>query len=280
MIGKANILILSVLSLLFFPCVARALTVSDPTSYTYYAKQLQEMQRQMQQMQQQVQKQIETINELRTVQTKLESVKSQMTGAYNSASGVLSNLSRLKGIAEKTPSSIKAQGQKWHDIMADGSGMVNPGTYLEKVFSDPRTARTDGTLYKRLDQVYSARQAALRTSIEESDKLLQGMPVRYQRIADLAGRIDQTENIKAAQDLTNAILIELLAAFTDFMAVDARFKEARGLLDFSGVTEGGQGSGAELVKNPPSKTNAFERSMENKGARKQPSNSDFNNLFK
>lgn len=233
-----------VITVALFLCgkISYAMTVSDPTSYTYYAQQLQQMTKQMGELQKQVQKQIETINELKTVQA-------QMKGAYNTATGVLSNISRLKSIAEKTPSTIKQQGDKWHDVLTDGSGMVNPGDYLEKVFADPRTARNDGSLYTRLDKIYGTRQAALRTSIEESDKLLQGIAARYQRIADLAARIDATENIKAAQDLTNAILVELLTAFTDFMALDARFKEARSMFDYSGITDDAQSKQLDALGN-------------------------------
>ena len=106
---------------------------------------------------------------------------------------------------------------------------------LDGIFGDPRSP--DYNPWKKLAPKYQLRQQGLKDTIEKSEKLLAGMKDRFATLEDLTNKIDSTENIKEAQDLTNVYLAQVVSLLSEQLALTAQIGEAQALMNFSGVKD-------------------------------------------
>jgi hypothetical protein len=65
--------------------------------------------------------------------------------------------------------------------------------------------------------MYTEQQRLRKKGLVETEKFLVGVGARLDRIKDLTDKADNTTSIKMSQDLTNTILLELLAAARHFV---------------------------------------------------------------
>lgn len=214
---------------------AVAMVTTDPTSYTYFVKQIAEAQKQLAE----AQKQVDTLGGIKTVADKTQRA---VMGNYNRAKGLVNDLQRIRKKLEATPTTMQGMAKKWLSLGDAGleigeDGFVSVGKLLDTNWIDPRDIKKNVERLKKLDQIYQVKQASLRGNIEASDEILRAMPERLKTIEGLVEQIDQTENIKDAQDLSNRFLAEILKVLAEMSAIAAKIGESYALMNYQGVSE-------------------------------------------
>lgn len=218
-----------------WPCASRAIPVEDPISYTYYVQQIKKMETQIKDATQQIQ-------QLQQMNTQLQSMTGDLQGQYNRAAGLLQSVKDTEGDVTSIPSTLQQQDQEFAGqieglgSMGSGAGdFTSAGAALDGFFKDPRTTGGDNATVRTGE--YQVRQTAYKHAVEQASNILANMKARFATITTLSSEIDQTKNVKDAQDLTNRILIELLRTMTTMLAVDARLTQAMGLAHYQGVND-------------------------------------------
>lgn len=214
---------------------AVAMVVSDPTSYTYYVKQIAEAQKQLAE----AQKQVDTLGGIKTIADKAQRA---VMGNYNRGKAIVGDLNRIRRKLEATPTTMQGVAKKWLSLGDAGleigeDGFVSVSKILDTTWVDPRDLKKNVERLKKLDQIYQVKQASLKSNIEASDEILRAMPERLKKIEDLAEQIDQTENIKDAMDLNNRFQAEILKVLNEMLAIAAKVGESYALLNYQGASE-------------------------------------------
>lgn len=209
--------------------------VSDPGSYGYYVQQIKEAQKAVSE----AQKQVDTLGGIKTIADKTQRA---VMGNYNRGKGLVTDLQRLQKKLEATPTTIQGSAKKWLSLGDAGleigeDGFYAVGKVLDTNWIDPRDLKKNVERLKKLDQIYQVKQASLRGNIEASDEILRTMPQRLKTIEGLVEQIDQTENIKDAQDLSNRFLAEILKVLAEMSAIAAKIGESYALMNYQGVSE-------------------------------------------
>ncbi|MDG4475602.1 type IV secretion system protein [Thiovibrio frasassiensis] len=208
---------------------------TDVQAYTYYVKQIAEAQKQLAE----AQKQVDTLGGIKTTADKTQRA---VMGNYNRAKGLVDDLQRVRKKLEATPTTIQGSAKKWLSVGDAGlevgeDGFYAVGKILDTHWVDPRDLKKSAEKLKHLDQIYQVKQASLRGNIEASDEILRTMPQRLKTIEGLVEQIDQTENIKDAQDLSNRFLAEILKVLAEMSAIAAKIGESYALMNYQGVSE-------------------------------------------
>lgn len=250
---KTKITILCVL--LALPAQATGLVTSDPMSYTYFVEQLKKQAEQIEA----ATKQVETLG---GVLDTANSIESKMMGHYNRAMGLVNRIDRLQkvmsrdtdgnmfaklkqigdagraagGVLRSTAGEVNYAGRDYKDLTGNDI-FADTQMVLDWNFGDPRDKRDPLAQYLNADGRYQAQQGALKAVIANSEGLLGGIKDRIDVIKDLAQQANNTANMKDAQDMTNALLVEILKTLTDFLAIAAQANQANALFNFSGATD-------------------------------------------
>lgn len=228
--------------LAFSPGRAEAMTVSDPGSYGYFVQQLSEAKLQLAAAKEQIANQMQEIKVLNdtykmaTEQLKeLNDIKDQVKGYYDQGKDFVDKIKSIKSQIEAVPSSVVGRGKEIMSLI-DGIGdFTEAADMLDGIFGDPRSP--DYNPWQTLAPKYQLRQQGLKDTIEKSEKLLAGMKDRFAALEDLTNKIDSTENIKEAQDLTNVFLAQIISILSEQLALSAQIGEAQALMNFSGVKD-------------------------------------------
>lgn len=252
---KALTTLMAAIAMLASTQAHAGMVVSDPVSYTYYVEEIKKMATQVEQGA----KQIETLG---GVLTTANDINNKMMGHYNRAQNLVRRMDRLQkvltrdthgdmferlkqigdagrstgGVMRGTATEAKYAGQDYaaltgEDLFADTRKV------LEWNFGDPRDQSDPMAKYRTADAKYQAQQEALKNVVATSQATLGGIKDRMDTINDLAGQVNQTANMKDAQDLTNALLVEVLKTLTDMLAVAAQANQAAALFNYNGATD-------------------------------------------
>lgn len=227
------------LAMLTTTAASAGMVVTDPMSYSYYVAELKSMATQIEQGA----KQIETLG---GVLDTANGIESKMMGHYNRAVGIVNRIDKLEkvfskdthgnmfeklkqigdagrgvgGVMRGTAGELKATGRDYGDLTGNDI-FADTQKVLDWNFGDPRDKRDPMAQYRNADGRYQAQQGALKAVVAASENTLGGIKDRIGVIKDLANQANTTANMKDAQDMTNAILIEILKTLTDFLAIAA-----------------------------------------------------------
>lgn len=246
MLGKnTTYLSIIIFSLYTLHLPAFAMTVSDPTSYTYYAQQLAKMQKQIQQAQSMIAK-AEEANSF------LGKIESELKGSYYRGQYLLNKMKMIQNKYSDTPSGIMKQAKGWMQMMDSAKDFAEVGSLLDDTFGDPRSK--DFNAWKVMDQKYQTRQSVFKDTIEESESILNEMPDDLKEIEELMKEVDKTENLKDAQDMTNALLGKILLVLHRQLAFSAKVATAQNVLNYNGANEDIMKERIEAAKNAESES--------------------------
>lgn len=255
MIGKKLICVVSLALAATAAPVNAGMVVTDPTSYSYYVEQLKKQAEQIEA----ATKQVETMN---GVLDTTNNIEKKLMGHYNRATGIVNRIDKLQkvmsrdtdgnmfaklkqigdagratgGVIRGTAGEVKSAGRDYGELTGDDL-FADTRKVLEWNFGDPRDKSDPMARYRSADGRYQAQQDALKSVVANSEGLLGGIKDRIDGIKELANQANSTTNMKDAQDMTNAILIEILKTLTDFMAIAAQANQASALFNYSGVTD-------------------------------------------
>jgi len=246
--------VIAVLLALIAPAQA-GMVVTDPTSYSYYVEQLKKQAEQIEA----ATKQVETLG---GVLDTVDKIESKLMGHYNRATGIVKRIDKLQkvmsrdtdgnmfaklkqigdagratgGVLRGGAGELKSAGKDYGELTGDDL-YADTRKVLEWNFGDPRDKSDPMAQYRNADGKYQAQQDALKSVVVNGEGLLGGIKERIDGIKDLANQANSTANMKDAQDMTNAILIEILKTLTDFMAIAAQANQANALFNYSGATD-------------------------------------------
>lgn len=223
---------------------ASALVVSDPGAYARMAEALKNAQAQLEKMSQQVQ-------ELTKAKETLGKITGQLEGNYNRAVGLYSEIKQISKQLEKGKPSF-GDGKY-------GKDYKELDVYIDEIFVDPRDKEYNAWLLSKAK--YETRQNVYKESMKKSEVELREMDKRMQKIASLGDAINQTQNTKDAQDLSNRLLTELLIGQERLIGIVAQLAQAYAIANYKGVTkkDGRQSAGS-------SKETALDRMAREAGA--------------
>lgn len=211
--------------------VAVAMTVTDPGAYAYFGQQIEQM--------------VQQIEELKALKQgtfgRLEEINKQVSGQFEGLKGVYEQLNTaqkdLQGLAGsvKPPTSLQEAAQRWTTLKDLSKGNEGSGKVLDEVFRDPRAGGKDDVKY--LNRQYDLRQNSLKASIQKSEELLQDVPTRLENVGKLIEAASKAKSQADKQDMTNAILIEILRTLTIYQSTLVQFAQAEALMKYTGVDQ-------------------------------------------
>ena len=197
---------------------AHALVVSDPGSYARAAQRLQELK-----------KQLETAKENLDQVT---SVKERLEGNLNIGRDMIGDITRAReDVSDLTGTIQEIPGLL--DGNFDMSNLDDIRDVMDKLYSegDSTLASVGATTKERRKH----RQRAIKSTLENSTKTISSMEEDMSEVNELAQQIDQTENIKEAQDLTNRLLAEILHMQQKSVMLLAQHYRAESLAKYKGA---------------------------------------------
>lgn len=212
-----------------FPLHAIAgMAVTDPTSYTYYMQQLKEAGEQLKKMQEQIALAEET-------KKQVTNMAADVTGVYNRAKGIKADLDKVQAIA-RNPRRVFSSVDRMLDLVEDPEQVFKEvDINLDNIFVDLSDPNINPWMvqHKKDNEVQKIFKDAMRTSEIE----LASMPARMEAIEKLAAQIDQTENIKDSQDLTNRLITELIIGQERMITLLSQLAQAEVAAQFMGYNE-------------------------------------------
>lgn len=216
------------------PSAAAGMVVSDPTSYGYYGKQIEQM--------------VQQIKELQALKDgtfgRLEEINKQVSGQFEGLKGVYDELSQaqkdIQGVygsvsGIRPPTTLQEAAKQWSTLKNPSRGTMASGKVLDETFKDPRAGGKDDIKY--LNRQYDMRQNALKASIQTAEELMQGVPARLQGVDKLIEAGSKVKTTAEKLDVTNAILAELLRVCTVYMSTLIQFEQAHALMQYTGVDQ-------------------------------------------
>lgn len=201
--------------------------VTDAGSYTYYAQQIKQLTQQLEAIKSQTLGQFE----------RLEAIKSQVSGTYSGLTTVYQDLNGIKKTFESAPSTLQGEAQKWTKLKDLVTSYTGINDALGEVFKDPRSIDQNVNQIAYVNRQYNMRQLALKNSISHAENLLQSVQDRMATIDKLQAAAAKATSQSDKQDMTNAILIELLRTMTTYSSVLLEFHQAAALLNFKGADQ-------------------------------------------
>jgi hypothetical protein len=208
------------------------MAVSDATSYIYYVQQLEKLQKQLD-------TQMDTLKEVQDVYQETAKVYDSVTGVYLGAEGMLTDLKRLQARLKKTSSLLDyleelfpddEEAQKTYRDL----GYIETASLLEDQFKDSASAEVDP--FEQWQKKRTIQQAAIEDAIVEAEDIVQGSKDDLGRLNKLIEEIKGTQDLKAAQDLSNHFLAEILAALHDMKHLEAQYVAMEGYFKYDGKT--------------------------------------------
>ncbi|SFD96638.1 Type IV secretion system protein [Thiohalospira halophila DSM 15071] len=184
--------------------------VTDPKQYAYQAEQLSKAQQAIQT----ATKQLETMRDAMDVAKhtyqmasnqykELIAIGEQMEGTYNMATGLVDD---LKETREKFNVMVETKGGFEGDTFEDV--WDNTSQHVIEAFPEAGSGEYDRMAASAARE--KQRQTYYRDSLRQAELALSESGERLETINSLSQNIDSAENLKAAQDLNNRLLVEQL----------------------------------------------------------------------
>lgn len=190
--------------------------VSDPTSYTYYAKQLEEVQKQLQT----AKENLSTAIEAKDIAMK---TKSNLEGTYRRAQRAISNFQSMREQLDKDPMRF---AEKMIEDRRDVAGMMDStAKKVSSVFNPAKNSMEDIQEFTGQDAdgndwssdwiaVKQAKKQVARKELEkaivDAEKADAMVGLQLEDIEDLAKKANAAPTQKDASDITNALLLQMI----------------------------------------------------------------------
>lgn len=201
--------------------------VTDSGAYTYLVQQVKQQTQQLEAIKAQTFGQFQ----------RLEDLKAQVSGTYSGLANVYNDLNGIKKTFDAVPTTLQGEAQKWtklKDLVTNYTGINDA---LGEVFKDPRSLDPKVNQIAYMNRQYNLRQKALQNSITHAENLLQSVQDRMAAIDKLQAAAAKAVSQGDKQDMTNAILIELLRTMTTFSSVLLEFHQSAALMNFRGADD-------------------------------------------
>ena len=195
---------------------AHSLIVSDPSSYGYYVEQLQSAAKELTEMK-------NAVNQAKNLNTSFDGYMRDLRQEFNLADTLKRTLGAdiknfdqyASGLSSKSRHNLKHS--KYDNYSDDLKGVINAN--IDGIFIDPNDDNyVIGS--SKIQELRTFEQQRLRKKgLVKTEQALISVGARLDRIKDLSEKANNTTTIKMSQDLTNAILLELLATNNEMLKI-------------------------------------------------------------
>jgi hypothetical protein len=203
---------------LLYSLNASSFAVTDPGSYMYYMQQLKAAAKEIQQTK-------AAVNEAKTLNKSFNSYTDDLRKKFDLASALKKTLGADIKNYEKYASGLSKKSKFNLDYSKhsdDLEGVINAN--IEGIFVDPNDERFKSSEIQKLRTF--EQQRLRKKGLIETEKSLVGVGARLDRIKDLTDKANNTKSIKMSQDLTNTILLELLATNNEMLKIFSTLGQA------------------------------------------------------
>lgn len=178
--------------------------VTDPSSYGYYVEQLQAAAQELTEIK-------NAVDQAKTLNTSFDGYMSDLHQQFNLAGTLKTTLGVDITDFDKYASGLSSKSRhnlNYSNYSDDLKGIINAN--IDGIFIDPNN---DSYLIgsSKIQELRTFEQQRLRKKgLVKTEEALIGVGARLDRIKELSDKVDNSTTIKMSQDLTNAILLELL----------------------------------------------------------------------
>lgn len=219
--------------------------VTDPGSYAYYVEILKKDL-------EKIENQIKNIEEVKNVYEESKKIYDSMNGVYSEVKDYYDKYQQIRERISGSISTSKDFAQTYMDKAENmdeylkDNGFVDVGKVLDEAFKDVRNPANETTVFNEGPKRRAMIQSARRKAIVEAEEIAEMLPADMKRLQEMMGKIEEAEDLKASQDLTNHFLGEILGVTQELKALLSRDIAARQLAEYEGV----DGQDVDLVKSP------------------------------
>lgn len=199
--------------------------VSDPISYTYYVEEIKKVTAM-------IAEQKRNVEQVMGLRNGLDALTAEFKGAYNNAMGVVSAIGGLADEIKGIPDSIEIGKRELKDIGDDYAQYAEIDENLHEAFNDPRSSYYNPDLSSAYK--YNMQQLTNKNVIRASTTMLDSQADRLDKLLEISEKIDNTENVKDATDLTNRFLSELVQGQLQILAVLSHTAKMQALNNYTG----------------------------------------------
>lgn len=215
--------------------------VTDPGSYTYYATQIETALKQLKQAEKQLQTQMDTY-------TSVDSIDKNLTGNLNRARQSLEDFNDLKEMNIKdTRKSLQFASKALDEIknIADYKGDIEEE--IDDVFGNS----VDDAWVNVEAEKKKTRQRAFKQAIIDAETAQGKVDLQLENVTELAETANSTQDMKDAQDVTNALLIKMLESQGELITIVSNVSKNLALSQYDGGDHKNKASvvdGKDLLK--------------------------------
>lgn len=158
---------------------------------------------------------------------------------YGRAKGVYDEMMQVKQLYDETKATMMGRFEKLKGVYHSKDpqkSFEELSDLLDIAFDDPRNIDSL-QLRQLMDQKFDVQQLALKELISSNEETMKGMANRVDKVQDLAKQVDETESEKDALDVNNRLLLEILMCLQEMLAMDAKYQQTMGTLNYAGVSE-------------------------------------------
>ena len=190
-----------------------SLIVSDPSSYGYYVEQLQSAAKELTEMK-------NAVNQAKTLNISFDGYMSDLRQEFNLADTLKRTLGADIKNFDKYASGLSSKSRhhlKYNNYSDDLKGIINAN--IDGIFIDPNDDN-HAMGSSKIQALRTFEQQRLRKKgLVKTEEALISVGARLDRIKNLSEKANNTTTIKMSQDLTNAILLELLATNNEMLKI-------------------------------------------------------------
>lgn len=168
----------------------------------------------------------------------IQSAYDQAHSNYSKAKQVYDNIMSIKDYFDSTKSTLLGRFNEITGIYNDLSDaeLEDLVALLDDTFKDPRNLSKEQWA-KIVDRQFDLRQLGLKELMNSNEDTLSSMEDKVSHLQALANQADATASPKEAQDITNALLLEILQVLHEMLAMDAKYQQVMASQQYLGVTE-------------------------------------------
>lgn len=268
MIGKKNILMVSMAIVFLTSNTSSAFlgfgdVVTDPGSYAYYAEQIGVSGKQLAEMK-------KTYSSLVDMKNQLKKSYKTMKGHYNRGMKLYKKIQKLKKILDKEPTTFQTTADKWASVANLAGADINRHK-LKKVlrtnFEDPEQVVYLLDYLDRLEKRGHIRKTQVARAVEETEVILRKIPDRMKEIEELTKQVDETENLKDANDLNNTILVEILSTLQEMLKIASHVGQAQMIQYYTAPEDEIKNDAAERTAQIENSLSEFQAHLRKNGVR-------------
>jgi chromosome segregation ATPase len=202
--------------------------VTDPTSYTYYVKQLEEAKKQLETAQ-------ESLDTITETKDGIFSIKSNVEGNLQRAQRSISRIKSLEdNIKDNPEDALNYASDALDDVSKIDKYRENVANNVEKQFGTLNDKVSDWGDVKTQKEIQAAKQEAAKKAIINAEVAKGKIAQQLEDLSSLANDANSATSLKDASDVNNAILLKMNENLVEIIALISDISQNISLAYYNG----------------------------------------------